>query len=218
MSVRSARLRRFSAAVLVAIGTAHSEAILFSDLGSATNPYYRGSGWVVSGPLDPVGGVYATLGFAFSPSQTAQLTRIDVALSNGDYGENSGRLTLQSDIGGLPGEILYSWDLYGLPTSPTTGFPLEMVTPNSPIELVSGQQYWLTMSAIATRSLVNWSGNSTGATGPMSVRRLPDGTSNVTIQTLGAFDVIGTAVPEPGNFVLVSAGLALCCVARIWRK
>jgi hypothetical protein len=79
---------------------------------------------------------------------------------------------------------------------------------------MAGTQYWLIASAIASDTQIAWPHNSVGASGPQAIST-DGGPFIVATAALGAFDVIGTTVPEPGTFALAAAGLALC-IARCW--
>jgi hypothetical protein len=201
--------KRVALTLLLGAGTTHAGTVLFSDLGSGGSVYNQFGANAISGSAAGPGGS-VTQGDAFTPSSTAVLGQIDVALTF-ISGTNSVELTLNADNAGSPGAVLQTWTLTNLPTFGTC-CTLETVTPNSPITLMSGTQYWLIASVVAANTSDGFNWNNTGATGPHaeSDKGQPFVVSTATI---GAFDVL-SAVPEPSSFVLVAAGWAVCISRR----
>ena len=206
------RLSRNILAILVLFaGATHAGTILFSDLGTGSSLYAGGvefSGSAVVGA-----GGQVSDGFAFTPSITALLTQIDVVLIY-NSGRNSALLTLYSDTAGVPGTALDAWSLSNLPACPTTSCTLETVTPHSAITLLSGTQYWLIASTVAADTLGTWGLNTTGTFGGAASSTNGAAFTVISNYPLGAFDVIGTTVPEPATFALAAAGLALCLARK----
>ena len=194
--------------VLLGAATAHAGVILFSDLGES--PVYNccNNYFGISGPTSGAG-AQLTEYSSFAPSSTALLGQIDVAT---EYvsGTNSAQLILAADSAGLPGTVLETWTLTNLPALGTCCV-LQTVTPTSAIMLISGVQYWVGASAIATDTFDILNTNSIGASGPVA-ESFNGGPVFGSTAPLVAFDVL--SVPEPGTFVLVAAGLALCLARR----
>jgi hypothetical protein len=219
LRVRLGPMHRFRRLVFLAIIAAISSGtallggtIIFSNLGVA-NAYSPGiiAGWTVAG--SSVG--FAESAMAFTSSGNFMLTQIDVAISYNNFGTNSAVLTLDSDSGGLPGAVLMTWTLTNLPTYGTCCI-LDTVTPASPVFLSSGKQYWLAATAGTNSSFDVWDSNSIGQIGPLSQTFTPNTFSGTNISTEGAFDVLGTPVPEPSTLLLLSGSLLLfgSCLVR----
>ena len=183
--------------------------ILFSDLGSGGNVYNTGSGYLVSGSTSGAGQA-ASEYFAFTPSASAFLAQIDVAILS-ITGTNSVQVTLNSDSAGSPGAALEGWTLINLQTVPNSCCGLETVLSTSPVFLAAGTQYWVGASAIASDTWAEFYLDSTSITGTRAFS-INGGSFLLGPNTLGAFDVIG--VPEPGTFALAATGLALCLLLR----
>ncbi|MCU1335624.1 MAG: hypothetical protein JWO19_1205 [Bryobacterales bacterium] len=209
--------------------TAARAATVFDDFGPG-NAYNTGFGYNVTG-LSTAGGSNVSY-MAFTPSVSVSLTRLDVALSySGAAGTNSAVITLISDWFGLPfGTQLGTWTVNNLPNFGTC-CTVQTVIPSSPIVLLAGRQYWIGAGLGAANTLAAWNANSTGATG-----KVVDVFTNVPScncsgyvmdisDPLGAFDVIGDAVPEPAAGWLGALGLVGLGVFRrhrivttSWRK
>jgi hypothetical protein len=150
---------------------------------------------------------------AFTPSGNFTLTQIDVALSF-VIGTNSAMLSLNSDSGGLPDGVIESWTLTGLPVFGTTSNTVQTVIPVSSVSLISGTQYWLVASTIASNTWDAWNWNSIGSNGLVTAN-LGGGFHPPSTDTQGAFDVLGTpAVPEPTSIVLLATGLGVVVALR----
>jgi hypothetical protein len=189
---------------LLSDGLARAGTILFSDLGTGVNVYDPLIGDVVSGATSTQGS--AAFAFGFMPSSTAQLQQIDAAVTYFDEGPNSIELTLYTDNGGTLGSVLDQWNLTGLPDYvPGHGFccALQTITPHSSVVLTSGVRYWLFASTISGDTADVWQQNSMGVSGPFV------SAGGGATMLLGAFDVIGSAVPEPTTFSFVAAGLIM---------
>jgi hypothetical protein len=79
------------------------------------------------------------------------------------------------------------------------------------VSLTGGQQYFMILGplGLSDNSLNELSGNSQGLTGvSLFSSNGGDTWGKTDIQTLGAFDVLGTAAtPEPGTLVMLGSGL-----------
>lgn len=125
-------------------------------------------------------------------------------------------LSLDEDSGGLPGATIYSWtDIVAVPIAldyagPSASF-VDTVLATSTIALTAGTQYWIAASPSAPGVNVNWSFNAdSGATGGVYASRNPGpGWSGPFAESDSdlAFDVQGTASPEPGTLLQLGLGL-----------
>jgi len=186
-----------------AIGPANANTIV-TNFGTA--PLYS---WTTSWPVYG-SGVSACCGveqaMPFTTAGFWTLTQIDVALEHA-FGTNSAVLTLNSDNNGVPGAVLASWNLSGLPAYGSC-CTVETVTPSSPISLDSGTQYWLVAIASSSNTGDIWGWNNTGAIGASLSTNSAGGWSSNGASTLGAFDVQGDlAAPEPFSWILVAFGV-----------
>ena len=118
-------------------------------------------------------------------------------------------LSLDSSSGGLPDGTIESWSLTGLPAGSNT--ILQTVTPDIPVSLVSGTQYWLVVSPIADDTNDIWNFSLTDTTSPTAAS--PNGSSFFSLQLSQrpAFAVlgnpVGNKVPEPTSLVLLATGI-----------
>ncbi|MGD0693363.1 MAG: PEP-CTERM sorting domain-containing protein [Terriglobia bacterium] len=168
---------------------------IFSDFGSG-NPYSCCGGYTI--------GLGFTQGNSFISGATYDLTQIDVAL--GYIQGNNPTLSLYADNGSdLPGALIESWSLSGLPRYGTC-CAIETVAPVGTVVLTGGAQYWLLASG-GTSDWSAWYFNNTGALGQRYING--NGYNNyVTTDTMAAFDVLGkAATPEPGTIILLGSGL-----------
>jgi hypothetical protein len=160
-------------------------------------------------------GPFDAQGFSFMPSASEQLLQIAIALSS-DGGTNSMSVTLNSDSSGLPGAVLETWNVSGLPSGGTC-CTLQTLTSNLTIDLFTGTRYWVVALPGANDSFGGWNLDNTGITGTRVIEHDPAGPFSIldTTDELGAFAVIGNGVqvtppvPEPVSTALVGLGLAL---------
>jgi len=125
-------------------------------------------------------------------------------------GTNSALVELTADASGMPGTVLGSWTVSGV-----TNAYGEVGTPVS-VSVTAGLQYWVTIQPLESDTLLDWAFNSQGLSGDYGDTR--DGTTySVFAYTLPAFDVLGSAVPEPSTFMLGLAAAALAA-HRLCRK
>ena len=148
-------------------------------------------GWTVSEPGSVVGTSMAAN--AFTPTQAAVVTRIEIALSN-VLGTNNATIELTSDSGGLPGTVLESEAVSGQPSFGTCCGFTTVFTASIPV--LAGHRYWV--GAIAGPNDANdtwdaWTWNSTGQTGPVAFDSGSGWVLDSSSATEGAFAVLGCA-------------------------
>lgn len=205
-------LRRTLCAVAIAacLPTLASADVVFSDLGPG-NTYNCCLGWtVVPGTADAMG---------FTPSADYNFTQIDLGIGVIPGFDSGIFIYLRNDSGGLPGNtILDSWALGPLPAFGTTDNALVTLDANAPLQLLAGQTYWISVQAAVPSANVGWNWNSTGLTG---LAAQTDGNGNFQLRDgtpRGAFDVLGTTVPESSAGWLMAAGLIGLAIHALRRR
>src|SRR5258706_58792 len=122
-----------AALVLFSIGSSAHAGILFNNLNA--NPlskYDCCSSWIIQGASTDA---YFAQGFSFTPSATESLSQVDIAL-NLVSGSDSVVVTLNADSSSLPGAVLETWNVSGLPANGTC-CTLQTLMPAVPIVLSS---------------------------------------------------------------------------------
>jgi hypothetical protein len=210
--------------LLSALGAARA-GTLFSNLNAdPLHKYNCCLGYIVEGDSP---GTFFAQGFSFTPSATEDLLRIDIALSIVTEPDLV-IVTLQADNGGLPGAVLQSWNVSGLPPAGTC-CTLQSLTPATTITLFSASGYWLVATPGGTNTLATWNENNTGSTGRRAVQNSSGGAFSIfgANDPRGAFAVIGTGTgtetetaPEPASMALAIAGISVLLIrrARIFRS
>jgi hypothetical protein len=149
------------------------------------NAYDCCVGWTVSESGSIPG--YFTSAMSFTPSSSAQVMQIDLALSS-VAGTNNATIQLARDAGGIPGTVIGTWGVAG---QPAVGGCCTVTTVHTGlIPVGAGRTYWVV--AIAGPNGSNdtwdaWNWNTTGATGG----DIYNGTWFMYGNPTGAFDVIG---------------------------
>ena len=189
---------------------AHADSVIFSDLASSS-PLYLNGGYSVAGSTSTAGSVVPAFSFTVGAS-SYDLTQIDLALLYDSGTNGSVTVELVNDSGGLPGStVLGSWSFSGLPASGSTTSALQTASGITGITLDAGTTYWL--EAFVTNGTSNtfdlWDYNNQGVTGTDAENTGP-GFDSLGTTTIGAFDVLGTAItaPEPSSLLLLGSGLA----------
>jgi hypothetical protein len=209
---------KFSFALMFAIPVLSQASVVYTNLG-ASPIYDINSGNFVGNAFD--GNQYAE-GDTFTPSANATLSSIQVALSCFDVCGPSFSVSLDSDSGGdSPGALLETFSVPGS-TLGALGLNNALVLLTSVLHpaLVSGTQYWLTVSAPLTDSIV-WNSNSIGDTSDQAVSTdggatwfAPSGL------TPGAYEIDGnltSSTPEPSTLLLLASGVVLIGIKRRFR-
>jgi len=168
------------------------------------------SGTITSGYV--VGTVPTTtdsylLSYSFTPTGNFQLDSLGAIVSTlSGGGDPTLSYFLYADSGGEPGAVLESWTGVTVPSTVT----LETVVATSDIILAAGQQYWFGVTTdISTDSAVWWinpAGDTSTACDTVNAGPFDCSTINAT----AAFQISGTAVPEPGALSMLCAGLLGC--------
>jgi len=191
------QLRCVLCAVTLAVLPSLSKAdTIFSDFGLG-NTYRCCLNWGIGLHIPPFHTVSA---MAFTPSSDFDLSQIDLGIT-WVGNTNSVIVSLQNDSSGLPGATIESWTVSNLPPVGSTN-AIETVIPVSTVELMATQQYWIAVAGVGDASAV-WNWNVVGATGAYA--QSDGGIFVLNHDTLGAFGVLGTPVPEPSSMWLLGA-------------
>ncbi len=184
----------------VAAGRARAD-VAFNDFGPGDS-FNTNSGCTVSTNSSETH-QQITSAMQFTSAASGSLTSIELAMSI-ISGANSFTVTLNTDSGGLPGAILESFTLTDVPTLGTS-FPPEVLTSVVQPTLTAGTNYWINISPSDLNSDTwgAWNFNSIGVTGLIAQNGISFG-----VQTLSAFAVNVSAVPEPSSLALGLLGAA----------
>jgi hypothetical protein len=195
---------------ILATGAAHAGTIIYSDLGPSNAS--AAAGYDVAGTAITCCG-FQEVAAPFTPSSNFQFGQIDIALFNTGspaFGDaNSVVLTLNSDSNGLPGSVLESWTLTGMPNAFTPD-TVQTVSASAPLTLSSGVQYWVVASPESSNSDNDWAENSVGVFSGTDVAF--NSGSGFFVFGYGnweepAFDVQAWSSPEPGTLALDTIAL-----------
>lgn len=172
--------------------------IVFSNLGPADS-FQPNSSWDLN---------CCDSATSFTPTQDLHLDSIEIALEWLSFvgGTDAEDVWLASDSSGVPGQVLESFHIAGIPAVGTLMTASSVLHPM----LVTGTQYWL---VAASAPGIAWNWNNTGDTGFIA-SDIP-GIWFVNRSTTGAFRVEGSEVPEPATLVFVSSGLVALLLKRI---
>jgi hypothetical protein len=144
--------------------------------------------------------------FAFMSTGNYFVGQIDLSL-NWFQGTNSA--SLFTDVGNVPGVLLGSWAVSGQQNLPNP--PLTTIAGITGIALASGASYFLQVAPGGATTEDGW------VLGPSAGGLLyePGSSANGTIVRLPAFDLLGSATPEPVTAALVGFGLVVLFAARL---
>lgn len=192
-----------------------SAATIFSDI----SPGYScctasGGNWNVGVVPIPNGGAQVPASGFVSPGNFS-LSRIDIGLDYNGFGANGAVVSLWTDSSGIPGSELASFSVGPLPDATASGAPPIAITGISGITLAAGQEYFLVAAGSTPQTAAGWNFNDTGTVGDMAFDQ-GSGFTPASNETLGAFDVIGTAIPapEPSTVLLFGGALLILGCAR----
>jgi hypothetical protein len=193
--------------------------IIFSNLG-AGGTYNSSAGQGARGSSFDGGGAYLATAEAFTPSGNVSVGEIDIALSVYEgFPDTSDDVivSLETSSAGLPDSVLESWDVSGLPGFGGTDSILQNLFPTSTLVLTGGDQYWLVATPGATNTGVAWNASTNPVAGEITL--VDEGSGFFPNTPPAAFDVLGTAVPEPRTLPFLIAALALLagCARRFAR-
>jgi len=191
--------------------------IVFSDLG-AGNAYACCSANAAAGSAYPIGILETAASFV--PTQNVVLDQIDLALGSIPGWSDSVTISITTDNGGLPGSELVSWNASGFPQFSTTSNTIQTFVPSTSVLLASNTTYWILEAPAAENTYATWNvpvgSFATGTftdfyqTGSGWRTNNPSAPNNFGVPSV-AFDVLGTAVPEPSAFGLAG----ILCVLGI---
>jgi len=169
-------------------------------------------------------GAYQAVAAGFTPSDNYILTQIDLGLAF--HGGNvagdptpyvdTATVELHSDIGGLPGDLIASWGVTGLPYRLDTFVPT-VILPGA-ILVNKGQQYWIEVLPAAMDTYDQWDGGAIMCGACLVNSGDGSGWFPPTPSDFApAFDVVGTPTPEPSTLALALFGFGLTGL-MVWRR
>jgi hypothetical protein len=199
------KLSCLSVAALVAVifsATSARADVLYSTLGpgnafDATNGYF----------VDGANYFNQVLGSPFTVSSTGMLTNAMLGLNNYGGSNNPVVVYVESDAGGMPGSILATLTQSG--TIPSFGSETLTTFSGSSLTLSVGTTYWLVAQETDAGTEQTWDYAYNDATNNVAFNQVGSATGPWTTfnGTDVAFQINGTAVPEPSSAVLFGAGL-----------
>jgi hypothetical protein len=159
--------------------------VLYSNFNTdPNNAYDCCSGWTLS-TVDSVLQFRQFVAMPFTPTADADIRRVDLAIG-WVTGANHIGLSLRSDMGGLPGDVIKQ---AGADDLPVFGTCCDVVAvPSHPIHVMGGMQYWIVARATAD-TWGAWNVNNTNAVGNFAFKATAGWT--LTNSTLGAYAVLG---------------------------
>jgi len=167
--------------------------IVYSNFG-AGDSYNCCTGWTEGGTFSYLPVIQA---MAFTPAKaTYILKQLDVALVYDEIGTDGMTVELRGDNYGAPGKVIDSWYMPGLPVFGTTSNGVQTIPVNKTIVLVQNRQYWLVPVANSNEAAA-WPWNTMSASGNGAISRDGGETwSELVYSPNGAFDVLGTVLPQ----------------------
>lgn len=183
--------------LVLALSTPANGDVVYSTFGSGQS--HLAFGYAVG---TPSGGQPEENATPFMPSSNYTLDLINFAAYY-ISGLNHLTVNLAADVSGVPGTILESWsvDIDGSPAIYT-------VTSSVHPLLGDSNKYWVWLTANdLTNSDLAWNLNDQGHTGEFAFRIGYQPNWITVTDSLPAFDVTGTPVPEPSTILLLVSGL-----------
>ena len=199
----------------LAVVKGNAATVLFSDLGTGANVYDGSDGSQISGSGS---GNWITQGRAFTVSGSGvfALSQIDLGVVNYSPAPATFTASLWTNSSSQPSVELGSWNLS---TTQEIDTCCALVTESgiTGITLMGGVEYWIVLGpqSSSDSSRNAWANDSTGVNGDRlgslngGSTWIDDGTG-----TDAAFDVLGSAVPEPSSVLLAGTGLLAAIIAR----
>jgi len=168
--------------------------VVYSNFGSGDS-FNCCAGWSESGPDSGITGFIAAM--AFRPAKaTYILTQLDLALVY-LVGTNGVTVEFCADDDGVPGRVIDSWYLTGLPAAGSTSNVVQTIKVKKTILLVQNYQYWL-VPIPNSDEWAGWAFNTVGASG-YGAESINGGVTwdSGEYSPNGAFDILGTVLPQP---------------------
>jgi hypothetical protein len=201
------------AALTLLLCASASADTLYTTLGP-NGEYDTGSGWFVDG----ANYFNQVIAMPFTPNATANMADAVLALGNYAGGNNPVSLYLESDNGGMPGNVLATLTQQGTIPPFSSGGGLVQFNCNGCGTVNSGTQYWLVAVETDPNTEQAWMWAYQDQTGTFAFDQngSNQGPWNLYDAQLGGFRV-DSAVPEPGTLVMLGSGI-VAAAAGLRRK
>lgn len=189
-------------------GTAQAD-VMFSDFGP-NGSYLTVDGYSVAGP-DSTAGQFEQA-FQFSPTISGTVTQIDVAMCH-LTGVSGATVRLYGNSSNMLGGLIRSWSI-NVEGQFGNNNPAIQILDGSGISLTQGTSYWLYAGASGNAQHI-WNTNDQSVMGLGIANH--DGIGwQLATEAMGAFDIQGRPVPEPGTWLACSAGVV--AFARLGKR
>jgi hypothetical protein len=149
----------------------------------------------------------------FTSPVTADVGSVSLALGRSLFDDSTLTVAIHSNTSSGPGEILGIFTSEGIPVSPGPG--IVTFFSSTGIKLDAETEYWLSINAADSPSVVDWYINNQGIENVTASREGGIWTVNGPGAAL-AFAV--NPIPEPGSPALGALGLAIVCLWRIRKR
>jgi hypothetical protein len=198
-----------AAVSLLGAASAQATTVYFSDFGPG-NSYDGGSGWTVSTAASTINDDI-TSGMQFTAAASGSVDTIDIALSVAG-GSGAADIDLWTDASGAFGTLLGSWHVIAAPAFGSSNNSPITISGITGVTLTAGTGYWLNATATGD-TWGAWNSNTIGLMGT-----LKQNNSNFGGENIGAFDILGGAVPEPATWAMMIGGFGLAGAALRRRR